>query len=95
MYTEGHTVSGELLQSWHACFPDRSLIQIPLMADGAGGVEDEELPLECAEELDVLQAEAEQLEKADLVEWLMEALGRSMRLQLQLDRRDESRGREV
>ena len=53
----------------------------------SGEGEAEELPPWCVQELAALWAEAEQLEKADLVAWLVEELEHGMQLQLQLDRR--------
>ena len=38
------------------------------------------------QELEAVRAEAAQLEKADLVEWLFEEVEHGMRLQLQLER---------
>ncbi len=49
------------------------------------GAEEIELPPERKEELKALRQEAERLDRAQLVDWLMDELEHGMRLQLQLE----------
>jgi hypothetical protein len=51
----------------------------------AGAEEEIELPPERKEELKALRQEAERLDKAQLVDWLMDELEHGMQLQLQLE----------